>query len=128
MLELHIGFWSAYLLPLIMFGVGFAVLVNGRKTYVIKPPQGAIILNCIRVLYIAIRNGFDLEAARPSVQSQSNRTGKITWDDKFIDELKTALMACHVFLFFPVYWVTYSQMMNNFVSQGTCFHMISEEY
>ena len=42
----------------------------------------------------------------------------MTWDSKFIDELKTALLACRVFLFFPVYWVVYSQMMNNFVSQG----------
>lgn len=31
MLELHVGFWSAYLLPLIMFCVGYVILVRGKK-------------------------------------------------------------------------------------------------
>jgi dipeptide/tripeptide permease len=120
MLELHVGFGSAYLLPLIMFGVGFVILVKFRDTYTIKPPQGGVIGNCFRALYIAVRNGFDLETARPSFQEQGMRKHRITWDDTFVDELKTALVACKVFLFFPIYWVTFSQMMNNFVSQGMC--------
>lgn len=118
MLELHVGFWSAYLLPLMMFAIGSVVLVRFKDTYTIKPPQGGVIGDCFRALYIAIRNGFDLETARPSCQAQGTRNHRITWDDTFIDELKTALVACKVFLFFPIYWVTYSQMMNNFVSQG----------
>jgi chromosome transmission fidelity protein 1 len=120
MLELHVGFWSAYLLPLIMFGVGFLVLVRFKDTYTIKPPQGGVIGNCFRALYIAVRNGFDLETARPSFQEQDMGKHRITWDETFVDELKTALGACKVFLFFPIYWVTFSQMMNNFVSQGMC--------
>lgn len=117
-LELHVGFWSAYLLPLIMFCVGFFVLVSGKKRYVIKPPQGGVIGNCFKALWIAARNRFDLDKAKPSFQQLGRRRYKISWDDKFIDELRTALVACKVFLFFPIYWVTYSQMMNNFVSQG----------
>lgn len=116
LLELHVGFWSAYLLPLIMFCVGYAVLVWGKDRYIIKPPQGGVIGSCFRALWIAARNGFDIEKARPSAQRKHSHT--VSWDDSFIDELKTALMACKVFLFFPIYWVAYSQMMNNFVSQG----------
>lgn len=117
MLELHVGFWSAYLLPLIMFCVGYAVLVWGRDRYIIKPPQGGVIFNCFRALWIAARNGFDINMARPSALHISSRTA--SWDDSFIDELKVALSACKVFVFFPIYWLTYSQMLNNFVSQGT---------
>jgi hypothetical protein len=117
MLELHVGFWSAYLLPLVMFCVGFAVLLWGKDRYVIKPPQGGVIGSCFRALWIAARNGFDLDKARPSFQS--GRRNAISWDDKFVNELRTALVACKVFLFFPIYWVTFSQMMNNFISQGT---------
>ncbi|KAF2739581.1 peptide transporter-like protein PTR2 [Polyplosphaeria fusca] len=117
-LELHVGFWSAYLLPLIMFGVGFFVLISGREKYVIKPPQGGVIKNCFKALWIAIRNRFDLDAAKPSFQDQTTRSYHISWDDKFVDELKTALVACKVFLFFPIYWLTFSQMMNNFISQA----------
>ena len=117
-LELKIGFWSAYLLPLIMFGVGLFVLVSGRKNYVIKPPQGGVIGNCFKALWIATCNGFDLDKAKPSMQNYGKTKHMILWDDKFVDELKTALVACKVFLFFPIYWLTYSQMMNNFISQG----------
>jgi dipeptide/tripeptide permease len=118
MLELHVGFWSAYLLPFIMFGVGYAVLVSGKKRYIIKPPQGGVIGDCFRALWIAARNGGNLDKAKASAYGHGRRKSLITWDDKFIDELKTALVACKVFLFFPVYWVCFSQMMNNFISQA----------
>ncbi|KAF2027273.1 DNA repair helicase [Setomelanomma holmii] len=118
MLELHVGFWCAYLLPLLMFGIGFTVLVKGKKSYFIKPPQGGVIGNCFRALYIASRSGFDLDKAKPSFLRLGVRKYQADWDDKFVDELKTALVACKVFLFFPIYWVAFSQMMNNFVSQA----------
>ncbi|KAH6644175.1 peptide transporter-like protein PTR2 [Boeremia exigua] len=113
MLELHVGFWSAFLLPFVMFCVGYAVLVAGKDRYVIKPPQGGVIGSCFRALWIAARNGFDIDKARPSALRQ-----RVSWDDTFIDELKSALTACKIFLFFPIYWVAYSQMLNNFVSQA----------
>lgn len=117
-LELHVGFWSAYLLPLFMFCVGFVVLVSGRKRYVIRPPQGGVIRDCFRALWIAIQHGFDLDYARPSLQNDARKRHRITWTDPFVEELRTALVACKVFLFFPIYWLTYSQMMNNFISQA----------
>ena len=117
-LESRVGFWSAYLLPLLMFCVGFVVLVSGKKRYIIKPPQGGVIGNCFRALWIAIRNGGNLDKAKPSQQTRLRGSTRVAWDDTFVDELKTALVACKVFLFFPIYWVTFSQMMNNFVSQG----------
>lgn len=117
MLESHVGFWSAYLLPLLMFSVGFTVLVKEKNNYVIKPPQGGVIGSCFRALYIAVKNRFDLDKAKPS-SCEGYSKHKIAWDDNFIDELKIALVACKVFLFFPIYWLTFSQMMNNFVSQG----------
>ena len=118
-LELKVGFWSAYLLPFLMFCVGFFVLVSGKERYVIKPPQGGVIGHCFKALWIAARNRFDLDKAKPSLQRLGMQKYKITWDDRFVDELRTALVACKMFLFFPIYWVTYSQMMNNFISQGT---------
>ncbi|KAF2005805.1 peptide transporter PTR2-A [Amniculicola lignicola CBS 123094] len=117
-LELHVGFWAAYLLPFFMFCVGFYVLVSGKERYVIRPPQGGIISNCFKALWVASRNRFDLDKAKPSFRGQGSKRYRISWDDKFIDELKTALVACKVFLFFPIYWLTYSQMMNNFISQA----------
>lgn len=96
MLELHVGFWSAYLLPLVMFGVGFGVLVKGKNNYVIKPPQGGVIGDCFRALYIAMRNGLDLEQAKPTSGKRGIGKQLISWEDGFVDELRTALVACKV--------------------------------
>ena len=117
-LELHVGFWAAYLLPLIMFGVGFFILVSGKRRYVIRPPQGGVIGNCFKAIWIALKNRGDIDKAKPSFQEQLGRGSQTPWDDAFIDELKTALVACKVFLAFPIFWLVYSQMMNNFISQG----------
>jgi len=118
MLELHVGFWSAYLLPLAMFCVGYVILVRGKKQYIIKPPQGGVIGDCFHALYMASRHNFSLDAAKASAQHHSALRSRITWSDAFIDELRTTLQACKVFLFFPIYWVCFSQMMNNFISQA----------
>jgi proton-dependent oligopeptide transporter, POT family len=133
-MELHIGFWSAFLLALCMFIVGFIVLVLGKKKYVMRPPQGSVIAHSMRALIMAIRSKRGLDGAKPSVRENLGLSHDVPWDDTFVEELKRALVACKVFLFFPIYWVVYnqvrfialiwslwaniSQMMNNFVSQA----------
>lgn len=117
-LEKNVGFWSAYLLPLLMFVVGFSILLSGRKQYVVRPPKGSVVTNCFRALWIALMNKGNLNAAKPSYQEEYERRYATPWDELFIEELKRALVACKVFAFFPIYWVTYNQMLNNFVSQA----------
>jgi len=105
-MELHIGFWAAYLLPFIMFVIGFFVLVAGRKNYVVRPPKGSVIAHSFKALWIALRSKNGLNGAKPSFRG----TRQFPWDDNFIEELRRALVACKVFLFFPIYWVVYNQV------------------
>lgn len=120
-LEANIGFWPAYLLPFLMFIVGFVILVLGKSHYKLRPPQGSIIPRAFRVIWIAIKNKGNFDAAKPEYFEELNgngRAAKITWDGVFVDEVRRALVACKVFCFFPIYWVVYSQMLNNFISQA----------
>ncbi|KAI9753981.1 MAG: hypothetical protein M4579_004911 [Chaenotheca gracillima] len=117
-MELHIGFWSAYLLPLCMFLIGFVVLILGRKNYVVRPPRGSVIAHAFKVMCIGLLSKGNLNAAKPSYQEEYGRKYRTPWDDLFIDEIRRALVACKVFVFFPIYWVVYNQMLNNFVSQA----------
>lgn len=119
-LEAHVGFWAAYLLPFLMFIVGFFVLVVGKPVYKLRPPQGSVIPQAFRVMWIATKNKGNFEAAKPQYHEEFNNghAAKITWDAVFVDEVKRALVACKVFCFFPIYWVVYSQMLNNFISQA----------
>ena len=118
-LELRIGFWSAYLLPLFMFCIGFSVLISNKRKYILRPPRGSVIPHAIRCIWIGLRDKHGFEAAKPSFQRKAiGRRQSIDWDDEFVDELRRALIACKVFLFYPFYWVVYMQMINNFVSQA----------
>ncbi|KAI8071321.1 POT family-domain-containing protein [Gongronella butleri] len=117
-LEKYIGFWPAYLLPTCMFIIGIAVVILGRKQYVQSPPRGSLFLEAIKVIKVALKNGRNLDAAKPSNLTVSNpeMLSIVTWDDVFVDEMRRALRACIIFCWFPIWWLCYSQMTNNLVS------------
>ncbi|PGH15426.1 hypothetical protein AJ79_02402 [Helicocarpus griseus UAMH5409] len=116
-MERDVGFWSAYLLALCVFITGTAVLVLGRKFYVVRPPKGSIITDAFKAIFIMVKNR-NMDAPKPSYQAEYYGTQTVPWDDHFVDELKRALVACQVFAFYPIYWVVYGQFSGNFVSQA----------
>ncbi|PLN74898.1 PTR2-domain-containing protein [Aspergillus taichungensis] len=117
-MERDVGFWSAFLLCLCMFLVGTIVVIGGRKLYVVRPPQGSIITDAFKALWIMIVNR-NMDAPKPTWQAANGgRRTNLPWDDHFIDELKRALVGCRVFCFYPIYWVVYGQFSSNFVTQA----------
>ncbi|PQE07853.1 MFS peptide transporter Ptr2 protein [Rutstroemia sp. NJR-2017a WRK4] len=116
-MERDIGFWSAFLLCLCMFVVGLSVLILGKNHYVVRPPQGTVITNAFKAIGIMIRHR-NMDAAKPTYQEEFGRKHRTPWDDQFVEELKRALVACRVFVFYPIYWLVYSQFSSNFVSQA----------
>jgi len=100
-----------------MFFVALAVIVFGRKHYIVRAPEGSIITNAFRCIWIMVKNR-DTNAPKSSWQEEHGKTNVVRWDDKFVEEVKRALVACKVFCFYPVYWVVYGQFSNNFVTQA----------
>ena len=119
-MERNIDFWPAYLLGLCMFIFGTSVLIFGKKFYVVRPPQGSVILNAFKAIGIMITRG-DMNAPKPTYIAQQGGGRSVPWNDHFVDELQRALVAMRVFVFFPVFWVIYGQFSNNFVSQGKIY-------
>ncbi|KAJ7624534.1 peptide/h+ symporter protein [Roridomyces roridus] len=124
------GFWVAYLVPTCIFAAVPIVLVGCRKYYVITPPRGSILLETFRVVGVClaarwrwsinpvflwnhIRAPGFWEPAKPSSYNPSEIPKKITWDDEFVGEVERTMNACKVFLFFPIYWLCYSQIDGN---------------
>ncbi|CAO3621914.1 unnamed protein product [Cunninghamella echinulata] len=118
-MEKYIGFWSSYLLPLCMFVPGVAIVILGKNYYVESEVRGSIFIEVAKVLKVAFKNGRNLDAAKPSnlLKSHPEMGSSITWDDVFVDELRRAFRACVVFCWYPIYWLCFSQMSNNLVSQ-----------
>ncbi|OLL24766.1 putative peptide transporter ptr2 [Neolecta irregularis DAH-3] len=117
-LRKDVGYWAAFLLPLCMFVIGLLVLFLGRSKYIVRPPQGSVIPRSFQALWIGFVNGCNMDKAKPSVIATRSSGDKALWDDHFIDELKRALTACRIFLFFPIYWVCYFEMTTNLISQA----------
>ncbi|KYK55291.1 POT family protein [Drechmeria coniospora] len=116
-MEKYEGFWTAFLMCFCMFNVGILILVIRRKTYVIRPPQGQIITDAFKAIgMMAVAR--NLDAAKPSWREANGKTRVVPWNDHFVEELKRALRACKVFVFYPIFWVCYGQFSTNFVTQA----------
>ncbi|RYP55828.1 hypothetical protein DL770_010877 [Monosporascus sp. CRB-9-2] len=116
-IEQKYGFTAAFSLPAVAFIPGSILLLVSRHVYVVRQPAGSVVLHAIQVLGIAFRNGRRLDVARSSQLPASTRQRR-PWTDSFVDEVRTALSACKLFLFLPFFWSSYSQMLTNFVSQA----------
>ncbi|KAG5637809.1 hypothetical protein H0H81_003141 [Sphagnurus paluster] len=133
------GYWVAFLVPTCIFVAVPFVLLAGRKHYVVTPPRGSILLETFRVIGFALGprwsiNPFETiraikrpdfwDPARPSYYGEGRVPAKMTWDDEFVGEVGRTLNACTVFLFFPVFWLCYSQIDGNLgtVAAGMTLH------
>ncbi|KAJ6609510.1 peptide/h+ symporter protein [Mycena sp. CBHHK59/15] len=122
------GYWVAFLVPTCIFACVPIVLFTCRKNFIKTPPRGSIILETFRVVGVCISarwsgNPFSLlrnmtkagfwEPAKPSYYPSGEIPARITWDDDFVGEVHRTLDACKVFLFFPIFWLCYSQIDGN---------------
>ncbi|GAQ11643.1 peptide transporter PTR2 [Aspergillus lentulus] len=116
-LELKVDFWAAFMMPLCLWLLAIVALVAGRKKYVVQQPHGSAVTKAIRVLWISLKNNGNMDAARPFVMEATGTP--VCWDNTFVDELKRALVACRVFLLYPIFWLCNGQANNNLVSQAS---------
>ncbi|GIJ84823.1 hypothetical protein Asppvi_003674 [Aspergillus pseudoviridinutans] len=116
-LELKVDFWAAFMMPLCLWLLAIVALVVALKKYVIKQPHGSAVTKAVRVLWISLKNNGNIDAARPFAMEASGVA--VCWDDTFVDELKRALVACRVFLLYPIFWLCNGQANNNLVSQAS---------
>ena len=71
-----------------------------------RPPNGSVLLDAFTALWIGAKNNMSMEPARERFGNQ------------FIDEMQRALVACRVFVFYPIFWLLYGQMNTSFVSMA----------
>ncbi|ORY58329.1 POT family-domain-containing protein [Leucosporidium creatinivorum] len=126
--EQRVGFWLAYLLPTVVFLLCPLVLWLGNSRYVKTAPSGSVLGKSMRLTMAAGKGKWlkpkaladpDFwEPVKPSNVEPSKRPSWMTYDDAFVDEVKRGLKACKVFIWYPLWWLTYNQCNNNLVSQA----------
>ncbi|PYI13624.1 MFS peptide transporter [Aspergillus violaceofuscus CBS 115571] len=134
--ERYVGFWLSYLLPTIMFTFCPTVLFLCRNKYYLVKPTGSVYLQAFRTWKLAMKGRWSLNPARifqknprpfwDSVKPSAlgaNRPEWMTFDDEWVDEVARGLKACKVFLWYPLYWLAYNQMLNNLTSQAATMQL-----
>ncbi|KAJ7604810.1 putative MFS peptide transporter [Mycena polygramma] len=117
LVEKYVDFWAAFLIPFSSILVALAVLIFGHSKFVKQHTTGTILPQAIEALWLGVRGGFNMDAALPDTQKSKHRR-TVRWDDNFIQELKRGLLACRVFLAWPILLLCQSQMSTNIVSQA----------
>ncbi|THU85978.1 PTR2-domain-containing protein [Dendrothele bispora CBS 962.96] len=133
--EKYVGFWLAFTLPTIVFLLCPIVLWVGRNRYIRTPPTGSVLATAMQLWAFAMKGRWSIspvttvkrmraddfwENVKPSQLERQGRA-KPSWmhfDDQWVDEVNRGFKACAVFLWFPIYWLTYNQLNNNLTSQA----------
>jgi proton-dependent oligopeptide transporter, POT family len=132
--ELYVGFWLSFTLPTIMLCICPAVMWWGRKRYIQSPPAGSVLPKALKTFFLANKGRWSLnpfatwkrlhdgtfwENVKPSKFAPGTRPAWMTFDDAWVDELRRGFAACAVFMWFPIYWLTYNQLNNNLVRSNS---------
>lgn len=143
----YVGFWLSFTLPTAVFFLAPIVLLIGRNRYVRSPPQGSVLPSALRILRYSLRgtaswnpvqfwrnihvDGF-WDKSKPSVVEREGINGKegkasvkpmwMTYDDQWVDEVRRGFKACTVFVWYPIYCMSWTSLHENplkFVLQGS---------
>ncbi|KAG6853088.1 hypothetical protein C0991_006982 [Blastosporella zonata] len=118
--EKRVGFWLAYLVPLIIYIIMPLVLAITRNNLTKLPPQGSVVADSFRVGQVLIsragikkawKGGDDFwNSAKPTtIEADGGLKGKaagwMKWDDDFVDEIRRTFKACKLFAFLPIFYL-----------------------
>ncbi|TVY80528.1 putative peptide transporter ptr2 [Lachnellula suecica] len=130
--EKYVGFWLSFLLPTLMLCLCPMVIFFCKNKYVLHPPTGSTLASAYKLTSLAVKNQwswnpstFRKNMKRPgfwdTVKPSNLGSSKPAWmnfDDSWVEEVRRGLLACKVFLWYPLYWLAYGQMTNNLTSQA----------
>jgi len=159
--EAHVSFWAAYLIPLVyvrtvpslwsgdhqlthnsVIVIAATVFILGSKRFVKTPPHGSAVIDAVKIVTIAVKEG-GFDNARPSALQARGALERhhfaqsLNFTDKSVKDVQSGITACKVctqlrcpvegiqwltcrqfFLFLPLYFVCWIQIWNNLISQA----------
>lgn len=108
--EKYVGFWVAFLLPGIVYFLLPVLLLFLNNRLIKQPPSGSEITQFFKIIGTAIKhNKYRLwgknywTAASPSTLATKGIT--VSWTDKDVVDVHRTLVACRIFLYFPIWYM-----------------------
>ncbi|OTB02025.1 hypothetical protein M426DRAFT_322985 [Hypoxylon sp. CI-4A] len=131
--EKYVGFWLSFTLPTGLFVLCPMVLLAFKSKYIRNPPTGSVLGKALGLIGLSMKGRWSInpittiknirepgffERVKPSKIPESERPSWMTFDDHWVDEVRRGFMACSVFVWYPIYWLSYNQLTNNLVNQA----------
>ncbi|KAK7990756.1 hypothetical protein PG990_015036 [Apiospora arundinis] len=112
-IEKYIGWWLAFLVPLILYLPLPFLLWYLFKRLILHPPGGSNLPDCFRVVGVCLKKGGIMkigrkgwwDAAKPSVMAARGQPITCNWNDQFVEDVKKTFQATGIFCFFPIQYL-----------------------
>ena len=123
--EHFVGFWLSYTLPTICYLLCPAILVFFKKHYKLSPPTGSVMGKAFKLIGFGIKksprkntfkdDGFWARIKPSELRARGEAVPAwMTFDDAWVDEVKRGVLACKVFLWYPLYWLAYVHIFQSY--------------
>ncbi|KAF9893975.1 hypothetical protein FE257_008946 [Aspergillus nanangensis] len=121
--EASVSFWLAFLIPLIVIVIVAALFLGSNRLFLKIKPQGSPLVDAARTVRIALAEK-SFENAKPSQLEQHGTlerypfANRPEYTDYSVEKIRTGITACKLFLLFPFYFICWTQIWNNLISQA----------
>lgn len=108
----RIGYWLAFLVPTIMYVFLPGILFYLQSKLIKDVPAKSALSTFWKVLRVTFsrgwfrryREGTLWEYAKPSnMLARGDKHKEITWDDKWVSDVRKTLQSCKIFMYFPMF-------------------------
>ncbi|KAF2820782.1 hypothetical protein CC86DRAFT_397704 [Ophiobolus disseminans] len=117
-IELHVGFAAAYGLATGFMRVAVVFIIAGRPYYMLVQQEKNALLDAVRIIACACRNGFSMAHTYPAHQEVRYHKTR-PWSSQLVTEVTQCLQACRTLVAFIMYYICFDQMQNNLISQAS---------
>lgn len=119
-IERRVGFWLAFLFPIVLYLVLPVVLFYLERKLVKEIPKGSVLTNSWRIFRTTFKGNWIpryrsnqlWEYAKPSSMIAKGQTfynakkkSPITWDDQWVLDIKQTVNSCKIFFWYPIFFL-----------------------
>ncbi|KAF2734217.1 hypothetical protein EJ04DRAFT_577113 [Polyplosphaeria fusca] len=109
LIEKHVGFWLAFLLPLIGILTSMVLFFTTLDHQTLEAREKSGLRTNLKIVWKGITSGFDLE----KVKNEQDAAGAMQ-----VTNVQDALRICRIFVCFVPFMLCMSQVNNNLISQA----------
>jgi len=119
LIRTKVDYAAAFAVPSGLLLVATCIFFSGRNKYVVRPPQGSVMSDAVKVIYYK----FLKRAKYGSGDSEMTPLVDSRFSKHFVDDVTIALRVLLVFAPIPIFWATYNQCQVRWIFQANAMDL-----